>query len=62
VMSHDAGMIPLEMYHFSLASTRAPRARTISWTAETVEDVVPDLSVSRTEMTKVPSQYSSVMV
>ena len=34
----------------------------ISWTAETVKNVVPPLSVSKTEMTKLQSQYFSVMV
>ena len=34
----------------------------ISWTVETVENVVPPLSMSKTEITKVPLQYSSVIV
>ena len=34
----------------------------ISWTAETVEKFLPPFSVSETKITKVLSQYSSVMI
>ena len=42
MMSHDAGMIRLEVYHFILASTGVPRARNLL-AAEGVENVVPHL-------------------
>ena len=34
----------------------------ISWTAETVENFLPSVSVSKTEITKMLSQYSRVMM
>ena len=40
----------------------SPGCSPISWTAETVENFLPPFSVSETEITKVLSQYSSVMV
>ena len=44
--------------------TRLPVVPTyrISWTAETVENFLPLLSVSETDITKALSQYSSVMI
>jgi len=38
------------------------KRRVISWTAETVENFLPSVSVSKTEITKMLSQYSRVMM
>ena len=47
---------------FTRSGSENNTGKFISWTAETLQNFVPPLSVSKTEMTKVMPQYSPAMM
>ena len=53
-------VLPIRMFILFRFRLLGQGKQVISWAGETVENFMPPLSVSETEITKVLSQYSSV--